>query len=449
MDVGRVREVRSNGKPRELDLILMPRLSVYRKGLTASSSEEKPSCANCVRKGHTCDYSIRLNWDGRTKRKASEPPTPNSNYAFETLSTTSFQPSPLATVQDAVSSVDTSSPVGKEWSDTSSPYANNTNHPWISQGTSISTAPVLGRRTPSGCDAPNAVSSDYSVFSTMTDQTLHSSAVASSMAARDNYQSFGQNIDSSIDANRGSTGFQFMSFSPHGFEGLNFSQPVSFLRDTSTAAGMDLSTRMDSNMDRVKRHKKEDLGGHDHRRHMSLDHDAHRMSVNSLLARAGDNALNVGSPTSPQRRRPVVSGHEIFYGYDCGTPDYDLKNNDAEAIAPINPSEEAVEVFDEDPLSPFSEQTPTGSLHVRRRSSFTTGGGYYIGPVRVKIPRRLTPLPATLLDNPINLLYFHHFIDHTARLLAPHDCDQNPFLRILPASKCLIILCVSDMMLTL
>jgi Fungal Zn(2)-Cys(6) binuclear cluster domain len=32
--------------------------------------EEKPSCVNCRRQGEACDYSIRLNWDGRGKKKS-------------------------------------------------------------------------------------------------------------------------------------------------------------------------------------------------------------------------------------------------------------------------------------------------------------------------------------------------------------------------------------------
>ncbi|KAL8952223.1 MAG: hypothetical protein Q9183_007402, partial [Haloplaca sp. 2 TL-2023] len=32
----------------------------------------------------------------------------------------------------------------------------------------------------------------------------------------------------------------------------------------------------------------------------------------------------------------------------------------------------------------------------------------------------------------MNLLYFHHFLNHTARILVPHDCAANPFKNILP-----------------
>lgn len=35
----------------------------------------------------------------------------------------------------------------------------------------------------------------------------------------------------------------------------------------------------------------------------------------------------------------------------------------------------------------------------------------------------------------MNLLYFHHFLNHTARILVPHDCSENPFRNILPQSN--------------
>ncbi|KAI9853132.1 MAG: hypothetical protein M1830_006743, partial [Pleopsidium flavum] len=50
------------------------------KAKKVKCGEEKPSCLNCTRQGEACDYSIRLNWDGRTKRKADggspEPASP-------------------------------------------------------------------------------------------------------------------------------------------------------------------------------------------------------------------------------------------------------------------------------------------------------------------------------------------------------------------------------------
>ncbi|KAI5795091.1 fungal-specific transcription factor domain-containing protein [Geopyxis carbonaria] len=53
-------------------------------------------------------------------------------------------------------------------------------------------------------------------------------------------------------------------------------------------------------------------------------------------------------------------------------------------------------------------------------------------PDQISIPRRLDPLPQWLLGNEKNMMYFHHYLHHTARLLVPHDCSENPFKHILP-----------------
>lgn len=59
--------------------------------------------------------------------------------------------------------------------------------------------------------------------------------------------------------------------------------------------------------------------------------------------------------------------------------------------------------------------------------------GYYDRPMPIKIPRDLEPLPAKLRENPMNLLYFHHFMNHTAKALVPHDDEQsNPYRHVLP-----------------
>lgn len=38
--------------------------------------ETRPICHNCQRQGETCDYSIRLNWEGRGKKKAADSDAP-------------------------------------------------------------------------------------------------------------------------------------------------------------------------------------------------------------------------------------------------------------------------------------------------------------------------------------------------------------------------------------
>lgn len=59
--------------------------------------------------------------------------------------------------------------------------------------------------------------------------------------------------------------------------------------------------------------------------------------------------------------------------------------------------------------------------------------GYYDKPVEIYIPQNLEPLPPKLLKHPMNLLYFHHFINHTAKVLVPYDDPTaNPFRTTLP-----------------
>ena len=120
------------------------------------------------------------------------------------------------------------------------------------------------------------------------------------------------------------------------------------------------------------------------------------------------------------------------YGHDRGGPDFDIpRNNDAMAISGMSPSEH----------SDFSSwladnefEDPSFGFGVNSREQVFGAGGYYASPVPIKISRKLEPLPATLSENPMNLLYFHHFLNHTARILVPHDCPENPFKTILPKS---------------
>ena len=124
------------------------------------------------------------------------------------------------------------------------------------------------------------------------------------------------------------------------------------------------------------------------------------------------------------------------YGMDRGYPDLDIpKNNDTIATNGVSPSEHSD--FD----SWLNEFDASGNgefgFRLEKRETVFAAGGYYASPVPIKIPRKLEPLPKTLQENPMNLLYFHHFLNHTAKILVPHDCPENPFKTVLPASECL------------
>lgn len=121
--------------------------------------------------------------------------------------------------------------------------------------------------------------------------------------------------------------------------------------------------------------------------------------------------------------RAYLSSVTDNYGFDYGRPDLDLnKNNDHSAI------EIKHKVGLE--LLQVAEDTVVWQTHEK---SSIIGSTYYVSPVPINIPRHLSPLPATLLQNPINLMYFHHFLNHTAKLLVPHDCQDNPFVAVLPS----------------
>jgi hypothetical protein len=108
------------------------------------------------------------------------------------------------------------------------------------------------------------------------------------------------------------------------------------------------------------------------------------------------------------------------YGYDHGLPDLDVPHNDDyNVVLPRSPDPRRPSVAASD------VSTPGGDVAFEP-------GGYYAQPVPVKIPHALEPLPAELLGNQMNLLYFHHFINHTGRVMVPHDCPENPFRGVLP-----------------
>lgn len=100
------------------------------------------------------------------------------------------------------------------------------------------------------------------------------------------------------------------------------------------------------------------------------------------------------------------------FGFDHGRPDFDLpNNNDREALQ--SPDATAGRV----------DSPAMGTV----QQEF-----YYSSPVEVSIPEYLLPLPPMLLENPMNLLYFHHFFNYTSKILVTHACSSNPFRTLLP-----------------
>ncbi|KAI1814601.1 fungal-specific transcription factor domain-containing protein [Poronia punctata] len=165
-----------------------------------------------------------------------------------------------------------------------------------------------------------------------------------------------------------------------------------------------------------------------------------RLSVNSLLAGPANlRALYQDSQAKgmlpPLETRPV-SNEPTFYGIDRGSQDLDLgRNDDMNAIGGSSPrlQRESLENrFDERAENSWDSRNEFG-FGVDLNDPKDAEGGYYSKPVSILIPQNLEPLPLKLIENPMNLLYFHHFITNTARALVPYDDPHaNPFRTILP-----------------
>ncbi|KNG83705.1 C6 zinc finger domain protein [Aspergillus nomiae NRRL 13137] len=123
------------------------------------------------------------------------------------------------------------------------------------------------------------------------------------------------------------------------------------------------------------------------------------------------------------------------YGLDCGRPDLDLNKNDDHSAIDINYALDLINSQSES--SATSSDRPGDSSSADSKQIRLDGAkfAYYASPVPINIPRYLSPLPQALVQTPINLMYFHHFINHTARMLVPHDCSDNPFVSVLPSSE--------------
>jgi hypothetical protein len=152
--------------------------------------------------------------------------------------------------------------------------------------------------------------------------------------------------------------------------------------------------------------------------------DLRRMSVQNII----NNDFSEHSHYSGSGRRyPIADYSATTYGYDLGLPDLDTPNNDDfSAITIFSPQATRMEL---------DGDTDYGDADPRSQDMAFESGGYYAKPVPIRITKSLGTLPAILMENPMNLLYFHHFLNHTARILVPHDCERNPFRQILPQSK--------------
>ncbi|KAL3435558.1 fungal-specific transcription factor domain-containing protein [Aspergillus tetrazonus] len=448
--------------------------------------EEKPACLNCCRQNEPCDYSFRLNWGGRTRRRpsVSSPGSQCSSVSF------TFPLSPP---------------------DMSQPQPANTTRQFESGSMEVNAAQdepaemlfwdirlagemTLGRTYPSRLH-------DIQDSPTVPDQSLKPPNRTTDRAAVEMDLSRGQDMTTWPNSSTGDTGPLPRNRNPDGLVATPFvpqylpdsenntnipsllefnfpsgpiSQPVSFVRpaieaseyafkqaslpgyencsaapvdmgstgvadcttaspsdshgalspyslDTSLFASgtpQDFEETSDSSLGRLM----------DGSPGVSLNRlKATRSS--SIYAHSGRHALgDHRSLTNSEKWQAYLTTVTDHYGVDCGRPDTDLGNNDDHSAIDVSDALDTVQ------SQTGSNASSPGIISTRiDRELCDRKYNYYGSPVPINIPRYLSPLPASLLNVPINLMYFHHFLNHTAKVLVPHDCGDNPFSSVLPA----------------
>ncbi|KAJ5502572.1 transcriptional regulator family: Fungal Specific TF [Penicillium fimorum] len=445
------------------------------KARKVKCGEEKPACLNCQRQGDPCDYSVRLNWGGRTKRISIDSPSSQSSgyggavigfsdsFAINELSPISF-PTPTSNPPDG--------------------FVNTHPGEFTSPGSvsPCTTAPVVLFESPrlgsgsEGVTPPDQLQSQFSATWAEQSPPLTTSASSAPMLQ---YQ-FGQSFDTpsylgSIDQTSG-----LRSLSAFAFHTNPVSQPVSYLRHSVDAynhssgpsifhsrdeghlsqeshddQGMHLGARSETEQTRSS-HSPQDPGSlssmlfdaprvsiaesdgtsplrlHETTSNIGSVHDYHNelTSDHQVLGKSNHEADQTSHESSMAQNKWQTYLNNVTdnYGLDSGRPDQDLTLNNDHAAIDINYALDLISSRwrNEEPAQ-SKASPPDPELQVQFCS------GYYASPVPINVPRYLSPLPSSLLENPINLMYFHHFLNHTARMLVPHNCDNNPFISVLPS----------------
>ncbi|KAF2993316.1 hypothetical protein E8E13_000972 [Curvularia kusanoi] len=406
--------------------------------------EEKPNCLNCERQGEPCDYSIRLNWGGRTKR---DPPTLDST----TSSTGSGSPymSTFSFGDDALS-----------W------YPATPDAPVLPDATNRLTRPQ-SRLSPSG-----SKSTVSNLGLTKSDQPDLQQLDSISGYQHDHFTQAVNQLPASAPFLHAQfqTQFEFSTPASTAFENFPFTDAdIALVNADVSLSPSSMPPPRGSAESIHKRHKSSHsvdspattlsdacspntgpptpynplfampltpnslVGSEDPSLRPATNQqspaysptDPRRLSVLSLVNGTHDASLHGYTSESDTRRMyPVTDSISTTYGYDMGLPDFDTpRNRDHSAISVFSPKAGTKELDDD---FPFTDTEP------RTRNMAFGKGGYYATPVQIRIPKTLEPLPPLLMENKMNLLYFHHFINHTARILVPHDCEKNPFRQILP-----------------
>ncbi|KAJ5540337.1 hypothetical protein N7513_008669 [Penicillium frequentans] len=421
------------------------------KARKVKCGEEKPLCLNCQRQGEVCDYSVRLNWGGRTKRTSVDSPSSQSSgYAGTIMSFSDATPTSNVNTTSMPMSANRHSVdgfVNVHSGDLGSPGAMSPPPLGIFESPKPPAGPESG-------NSPDRVDNHFQ--STWPEQSSLTSPVSSGPLA---HYPFGSGFHGAFSA-AADQGVGLRSLSAFAFHSNSVSQPVSFLRNSVDDVGhapdhnegphgsnSQDEHSMGYSIDEIVQHNHHSPSMPNDGGISSLMLGSHDPVARSNAASSpGDRMTTFDQPaeaTSNDRKDDDQAARESFaaqsrwqayltsvtdnYGFDSGRPDRDVAVNNDHAAIDVNSSLglSGTRGHSEDG-SPKGYCTPS-------ELQSTDLSEYYAVPVPINIPRYLSPLPSSLLGNPINLMYFHHFINHTSRMLVPHDCDNNPFTSVLPS----------------
>ncbi|KAH9860635.1 hypothetical protein J1614_011966 [Plenodomus biglobosus] len=403
------------------------------KARKVKCGEEKPYCKNCERQGDSCDYRMRLNWGGRPRKEkvgagsdaSSSSCSPyQTNFSFEDdvspfFSTTTAQPGrfgnmrSLSNLSNSASSQFVLDPANMQVSQANAvhtlSHAGTFDQPSHLQGTNTmpSSSPYASCQFQTTFEVPSASSPGFEPYDfqnagfSPTNADMHPPQNSAELMAKYHKYSFST-------ASPGTTVSD--AYSP------NTSPPTPY--NPSLAMPLTPISPVDSDEAASRVSQKQQSSSY-------MPPHIGRVSVQSLInGKPEDSTPDHDSEAVHRRQYPIVDELFTIHGYDRGLPDYDIPNNDDfAAIAIFSPQSHTVDLND--------ESTYGNAKSPLKHIAFEIGG-YYAKPVPIRIPKSLGTLPPLLMENPMNLLYFHHFINHTARILVPHDCERNPFRHILP-----------------
>ncbi|KAJ5179061.1 hypothetical protein N7492_002271 [Penicillium capsulatum] len=395
------------------------------KSRKVKCGEEKPICLNCERQGESCDYSVRLNWGGRTKRALDSPGSHSSGYGGVIIGFADSSPT------DAVSSFQVTSSGGNYSSPTIPGQVNHfeqTSHhqpdasvqsprqaetPFVSTWDDVSPlrAPVSPTHFPKF--------PFHASFSPVADQgvglrslsafSFHSNSVSQQVSFLRNSVDGPDSQPDSTDLQNQNVDKEHPSVSPGDYGFINAS-PYRASTSVARSSGPSSSSQDGRNPEVSRSIPNEPL--------------PIPQQASSSIGTKDDSQLTEESSLAQSNWQAYLNSVTDNYGMDRGHPDSDMAlNNDHAAIDIPN-------ALDMENLHRQHDEYESCRATNKGKDGYT---GYYSLPVPINIPRSLAPLPATLLESPINLMYFHHFLNHTSRMLVPHDCDFNPFMSVLPA----------------